>query len=268
MSRKRGYEEDEYGDDDFIRPLQFTRARSPTGYDASSGFTTSARYIPGASLAASRPFVNPRMSGSRRLAAARLLQASGLQPELKFFDTELAGQIDTTGAILTTGGQVNLIPQGDTGSSRDGREVTVKSLYVKISLRLYPGIAAVMSGSAFIYIILDKQCNGAAITDILDVFTDDFLPTAMLNLTNSNRFVVLKHWCIPMNPQAGATTALNSHNVCFDYYKKLDLKLQFSGATGAITEIRSNNIFIAVGSTGVADDAITLTGTCRLRFTG
>ena len=52
-----------------------------------------------------------------------------------------------------------------------------------------------------------------------------------------------------------------------DWYKKVDIPMDWSSTTGAITEIRSNNIFLTAGAAGF-DDVVTFSGTCRLRFVG
>jgi len=60
--------------------------------------------------------------------------------------------------------------------------------------------------------------------------------------------------------------ALNNTNVPFEMYKKCNIPIEYSGTTGAITEIRSNNIFLLASSDGQADDLVTMVGNCRVRF--
>lgn len=196
----------------------------------------------------------------------RVAAAMGVKPELKFFDTTLSFLFDTTGEVPATG-QLALIPQGDTESTRDGRECVIKSIHLRGHMTLAPGAAATISGNTHLYLILDTQCNGAAAA-VTDVFTADTLAIAQRNLANSDRFQILKHWVWAWNPTAGATTAFNTMNKPFEYFKKCNIKMQFSSTTGAITEIRSNNIFLIAGATSAIDDLVTMSGSCRLRFFG
>lgn len=195
--------------------------------------------------------------------------AAGLTPEKKFFDTTLSFLIDATGEVPASG-QLALIAQGDTESTRDGRDVVIKSIQIRGHMNLAPAAAATCAGNTHMYLVLDTQCNGAAATAAGDggVFTADTFSVAMLNLNNSGRFRILKHWIHEWNPAGGATTAYNNVNQTFEFYKACEIKMTFSGATGAITEIRSNNLFLLAGASSGIDDLVTVAGTCRLRFMG
>ena len=112
---------------------------------------------------------------------------------------------------------------------------------------------------------IDKQANGAAAA-VTDVFTSANLASAMHNLSNSQRFVVLKKMKFTMGPMAGATTAYNNSTRTFEMFKKCNIPLEFSSTTGAITELRSNNVFLLAGTDQLSDDLISVAGTCRVRF--
>lgn len=187
-------------------------------------------------------------------------------PENKFFDTALSFAIDATGEVPATG-QLALIPQGDTSTTRDGRQATITSIQIRASMVYAPGAGAVATGQSFLYLVLDKQCNGAAAA-VTDVFTSATLAGAMFNLDNSDRFVILKKWVHVWNPPAGATTAFNNVTQSIEYFKKCNIPMSWSSTAGAITEIRSNNIFLIAGSNAAIDDTIAVGGTCRLRFVG
>lgn len=187
-------------------------------------------------------------------------------PEKKFFDTALSFMFDATGEVPATG-QLALIPQGDTESTRDGRQAVIDSIQIRATVNYSPGAAAADAAScAFLYVVLDTQANGAAAT-VTEVFTSANMWSNMLNLNNSARFRILKKWVLPFVAQAGATTAFNGDRVQIEWYKKCSIKMDWSSTAGAITEIRSNNIFLMAGSVN-ADDTITLDGVCRLRFRG
>lgn len=184
--------------------------------------------------------------------------------ENKFFDTALSFTIDATGEVPATG-QLNLIPQGVTESTRVGRLCVLKSIQLRGLIDFNPGANATACSNVFIYLVLDTQTNGAAAA-ITDVLTANTMATALINLNNSMRFRILKRFCWNLAAAAGVTTAYNRSSVMLDYFKKLDIPLDFSSTTGAITEIRSNNLFLLAGSDGGEDDLVTVTGTCRVRF--
>lgn len=193
---------------------------------------------------------------------------SGRNSEYKYFDTALSFQVDTTGEVPATG-QLVLIPQGVTESSRVGRKCVIKAIQMRFTLAPSQTIGQWMCR---ICLVLDKQCNGAAAA-ITDVFTSNGF-TPYLNLANSQRFVILKEWV--MSGSATATTTADNwaslgNTVYYSpprykkFYKKCNIPIEYSSTTGAITEIRSNNIFLtAVGF--LADDGVTVSGTCRVRF--
>jgi len=189
----------------------------------------------------------------------------GNTPELKFFDTALNFNFDLTGEVPATG-QLALIPQGDTESTRDGRLAWIKSIQIRGQALFAPSTGAQAAEVAYLYLVLDTQANGAAAA-ITDVFTSNVMSTNLLNLNNSGRFRIMKKWIISFNSGAGVTTAYNNVVQQIEFYKKCNIKMDWSSTTGAITEIRSNNIFLCAGA-APSDDLISFTGTCRLRFQG
>ena len=187
--------------------------------------------------------------------------------ELKFFDTALSFTADATGEVPATG-QLALIAQGDGESNRDGRKCTLKSILIQGQLLYAPSTGAQATANVHIFLVQDKQANGAAAA-VTDVLTTNGFGSAVRNLANNERFKIIKHFIIEMNPHAGATTAYNNLLKPWQYYKKLDIPMEYSSTTGAITEIKSNNLFLMAGSEGTnVDDLITVTGTARLRFVG
>lgn len=219
-----------------------------------------------------RPLV-PRRSGFTRCsgfygrfgANARNL---GFIPEKKFLDTTLSFAVDSTAATATTAGtgQIDLIPQNDTESGRDGRQCTITSIQLKGLLTFDPAASADASGVTQIYVIQDTQTNGAQAA-MTDVFTTATLVN-MHNLANSKRFRVLKKFTHYWNPPAGATGAYNTVNKYIDWYKSCSIPLEFSANTGAKTEQKSNSIFLAYGSNSAIDALVAFAGIARIRFRG
>jgi len=193
---------------------------------------------------------------------------SGINAEQKFFDTALNWTIDSTAEVVPGGGQLNLIPQGVTESTRIGRKCNIKKISIKLRMSYQPAAAAEASGLTCIVLVLDKQCNGAAATvsGATGVYTSTPIWEQFLNLANSGRFVILKKWMHSWNSTAGVSTAYNPINKHMAWNKKCDIPLEFSSTTGALTEIRSNNLFLIAQSTPGLDDLVSCTGVCRLRF--
>lgn len=186
--------------------------------------------------------------------------------ELKFFDTALSFLVDTTGEVPATG-QLTLIPQGVTESTRIGRRCTIKSIQIRGTAVWNPAAGNVGATISYIYLVWDKQCNGAA-ASVTDVLTSNLMSTALANLENSDRFIILKRFVIPQQSEAGVNGAFSINQFPIDYYRKCNIPIDFdsSASTGALTTIKSNNLFLLAGSEAVTDDLVSVNGTCRLRF--
>lgn len=247
LIRKRPYRRAPYGGSAMVR--------RPPGRMAPSMFA-GARIVPG--------FTRTGGSYGRYGASASRM---GLKPELKFFDTALAFNFDLTGEVPATG-QLALIPQGDTESTRDGRVAYIKSVQIRgnIIFNAVAGGQTVSSSAVYLYLVLDTQCNGAAAA-ITDVFTSNVMGSNMLNLNNSSRFRIIKKWEITLNSMAGVSTNWGVITKLVNFYKRCNIKMDWSSTTGAITEIRSNNLFLCAGALN-NDDIAVFDGTCRLRFMG
>ena len=76
----------------------------------------------------------------------------------------------------------------------------------------------------YISVVQDKQCNCAAAA-ITDVFSSNGMAENFPNLNNKDRFKILKKIVVPMNSQAGVTTAFNNVMLPVDWYKKVDIPM-------------------------------------------
>jgi len=196
---------------------------------------------------------------------------SGPNAELKFFDTALT--IPSTALLVaaTTAatGLVALIPQGDGESNRDGRQCVVKRISIKGVLTLTPGAETIVSPIAHMYLVLDKQANGVAAI-ATDIFDSNIPGSAFMKLENSKRFKILKSWQHSLMPTAGVSGAWCGQRRLIKWSKGCNIPLDFGGTTGAISEMRSNNLLLVVGydNVGGTSHTISLAGQCRLRFTG
>jgi len=185
--------------------------------------------------------------------------------ELKFFDTALSFNVDNTGEVPATG-QLVLIPQGTTESTRIAGKCVIRSIQIRANALFDPAASATAATTIALWVVLDTQCNGAAAA-ITDVFTSNDIRGSMINIANSRRFRILRKFIFSMNSPAGVTTAYNRVERQIEFYKKCYIMLDFSSTTGAITELKSNNIFLLAGAAN-SDDQVSITGTCRVRFQG
>lgn len=190
------------------------------------------------------------------------------KPELKAFDTAIAFTVDQTGEVPATG-QLSLVTTGDTLADRDGAVIQVKSLQIRGTLTFAPAAAALAACNVYIYIVQDRQANGAAAA-IASVLTGNDMSIALGNVPNQYRFKILKRLVFTMQSQAGATTAYNNVKAAFDEYIKFytPIEMRYTASAGAITDVASNNLFLLAGSDAGQDDTVTVAGTARLRFTG
>lgn len=174
----------------------------------------------------------------------------GLQQERKFFDDR-----KTIGGvpIIVTGNITNTtigIPRGDGESERIGRSVRLHTAHCRFTLELPIATdqADIPEGDIIrIMMIHDKQCNGAT-PPVLDVLEDAEFDSYM-NLSNSKRFTILYETYQTMNRQVAATDGANtSTNPSYIRFIKfsltnLNIIVDWEGATGALTELTSTNVF-------------------------
>lgn len=188
--------------------------------------------------------------------------------ELKVFDTANSFTFDATGEVPATG-QLCLVQTGDTLNDRDGAVIQVKSLQLRGIVTYAPGAAAVAATTAYLYVVQDRQANGAAAA-ITDVLTSTNMATAMGNVPNQYRFKILKRIVIPLTSPSGGSTAYNNIVMPVEEYIKFfkPVEIRYKASTGAVTDLTSNNIFLLAGTDGGSDDLVSYAGTARLRFTG
>ena len=112
------------------------------------------------------------------------------------------------------------------------------------------------TGAVVLYmLVLDQQSNGAAATvgDVIrDVTGNDTL--AFRNLDNDERFVILYDKFVNVNPQSSAGTATPYTTLTYGPVKKINKKvnipINYSATSSAITGVRSNNLFLLIIATG------------------
>jgi len=183
--------------------------------------------------------------------------------EKKFFDTACSDTSDMSGGAIVAA-SLNLIPQGTTDQTRVGNKITIRNVNVRFAISADDQTTgAFAAGAIRIIIYVDKQTNGAtaAFTDILK----GGQVTSFRNMDQVDRFIILKDKIYA--PPVMAANALHT-STSARYYsisKKVNLPVHFSSTTGAITELRSNNIgFLAISDTASAN---IFNGVARVKFT-
>lgn len=206
-----------------------------------------------------KPFV------PRRPNAQRLLNKA----EVKGIDTNISTLVDSTTEVITN--TCNLITQGDSFNNREGATVMIKSVQIQGRVTQVPAAAATSAGVFYLWVVLDKQPNGAALTAtgatgyLTTTTANEALPTIPMQY----RFKTLGKIVIPMNSQAGVTTAYNNRaeDVSWYYKFKTPLEVRFTANAGTIADIATNNIALVCGASDT-DDTMSFGGTVRVRFTG
>lgn len=180
---------------------------------------------------------------------------AGRNAEMKFFDFDHDDAVVATGGIVTD--SINLIPQGTTESERNGRKCVIKSVACNFSVKMIEvdGIASpAVTETLRVIIFLDKQCNGAIAASSLLIDGNEI--HAFRNLANQSRFTFLYDKVIPLSWATLTSEGSNLFSSAemvkqFKFYKTCNIPLEFDSTTGAITEIRSNNIgFCLVSEAG------------------
>jgi len=187
--------------------------------------------------------------------------ASPAGPELKFVDTS-QNAVGTLNSNFAAPGATNLmngLVPGTDASTRIGRKVTIKSIYVRWTFQL--GAGSTGGASHRILIVYDKQANATApgITDILT--SNDFNQTN--NLSNRDRFVTVAD--VLVDPISATGEFARSGVI----YKKVNLETMFNaGSAGTIADITSGSLYIVVAQSGtIATTASTFLARTRVRYT-
>lgn len=166
--------------------------------------------------------------------------------ELKFFDTtQLNVAVDTTAVILQS---LNEIPQGVTESERVGRKCAIRQIAIQGTFSNTPvPDPGDTDQNLRIILYLDQQANGQAApaSAILESFTGlngGF--NSFYNLAESGRIKILYDRRHNMSLTGVASSPTGSFQTSWKWSvtKSCNIPIEFNASTGAITEIRSNNI--------------------------
>lgn len=187
--------------------------------------------------------------------------------EKKFIDSDVNDAVVAqNGTVLTD--TINAIAQGVQPSQRVGRKAIIKNINWRWTAVLESEASGGAQSSETLRIILflDRQANGALATVLSIIEQDDW--QSYNSLVNKGRFTILYDNTIDLNPVAAAGNgtvndwAENSRSGSF--YKECNIPIEFDGPSGAITEIRSNNLGVLLISR--AGTPVVFASKFRLRF--
>ncbi len=187
--------------------------------------------------------------------------------EKKFFDgIKAATNLSAAGAILED--SLNEIPEGTTQSERIGRTVTLRSIHIRGAMKI-PVVAADNDAFQRIRLVLycDKQANGAT-AQVLDLLeTADI--NSYRNLAESRRFRILYDKIYLMNATtSGNGTIARAAEVGrgFNINANVNIPLEFSASTGAIAELRSDNVGLMAICDAITATAPQVNFSWRIRY--
>lgn len=199
-------------------------------------------------VAPPRPTSKYVVPGYTRSAGAYARSAPGSVAQKKYLDTaQVQNSIATAGTVCTS---FCLVPQGTTDVTRIGNKIKICNLDMKFALSLDDETSpttAVTSANIRMIVYIDKQTNGAAaaVTDVLTSATIG----SFRNMDTVDRFKILWDKNFNLTPRTAYYNSTgNERHVgvgAFFWKKKrwnLDLPVHYSSTTGAITELKSNNI--------------------------
>jgi len=183
--------------------------------------------------------------------------------ELKFVDVASASYAgDTTGTVTLLNG----VAIGDDYTTRDGRQITVKSVQVRGSV--LPIDSSTQPTMARLLLVWDNAANGAlaTIAQILSASTSNSFPL----VDNANRFTILcDQQYVVGGFQTTATQAYAGSPMInpVHVYKKLDSITQYGATTAAIGSVQNGALLmVTIGDQAAAAGAVFSLAT-RVRFT-
>lgn len=189
--------------------------------------------------------------------------------ELKYVDTVLQSSTqlyDTTGLATP----LNLIAVGDDNTTRDGRQVMIKSVQVKGIIDPIDGIvAATLCRTMLVWDNANNSASTSSAALIAAVLTSANSGAFPL-VDNANRFTILwdSYFSMPvLDNQATVALSGGQTTKTVDYYRRINQVSQYSGTTAAIGSIQNGALWlITIGDTAAGNGAV-FNGQVRVRFT-
>lgn len=192
--------------------------------------------------------------------------------ELKFLDSTVdLGNVPQT---MSTHNPME-VPVGSGPSERDGRKIVIKSFHFRGSVYLKETNAYNECFDIIKFaLVLDTQCNGAGFGGA-DLYTNNNL-YAFRNLTNSNRFRILKSFYVHLRSVNSESGVDSNQPVLMGRFSpvlkkiafnvKCNIPIEYSGNEGTLGEVRSN--FLTMCTWAAQPSRSSIEGTMRIRYVG
>jgi len=216
----------------------------------------------GALMKKARSYEAAKRNRAPRVKGA--IAAYGGRQELKYIDIHSAGYAgDTTGSVTA----LNLLAVGDDNTSRDGRQVCIKSVQVRGSV--FPQDPSTQPTMVRLLLVWDNAVNSGAIATVAQILSAPHSNSFPL-IDNANRFTILsdQQFCVGGFSTVATQSYAGSPMILpVSIYKKLNLVTQYSGTTAAIGSIQNGGLLmVTIGDQAAAAGAAFSLAT-RVRFT-
>lgn len=231
------------------------RRRYGNAYRRANRYRGRRRYNGGAALSVRNGYIPPSMRGYVR-STGFYGKFNGYDKEYKFLDIHYPEPFTAIGSGGWSASLcLNVIPEGTGPSERTGRRVIIHGFSMNLMVHSDSEYQAVSSPVAQhwdvpamrIAVVVDTQNNGALTTNALDVFHLNN-SSSFPNLLNKNRFrfILDKTFTVPTPSIStdGVSVMTNGTQRQYSFRKAMRIPIEFSGTTGAQSEVRSNNIFV------------------------
>jgi len=191
----------------------------------------------------------------------------GGRKELKYVDiAEATYACDTTGTVT----YLNLLAVGDDNNTRDGRQVTVKSVAIHGYLTPVDNVTA--TSISRVLFVWDNAANSGSPTaaQMIALVLNASSGTAFPTIDNAQRFTILrdiKNVIGGNNNTATQTYAYSPTVALIDEYIKINQVTQYSGTTAAASSIQNGALMMITIGDQAAGVGCKLVASIRTRFT-
>lgn len=160
--------------------------------------------------------------------------------------------VSTTGSITA----LNYVAQGDGSEGRDGNMFRMKSIELRYQLAMDTLEEQQTTGiRVMIFLDTDPNGSGPTLATLLDQTTNPMISPR--NLDNRSRYMVLHDRIHQLNPNG-------QESICRKFYKKVDFKVLFAGATATNATLKKNGLYILFVSDQTNQAQQTFN--CRIRY--
>lgn len=194
---------------------------------------------------------NKYMALSKRVSALQKIT----KPEYKYKDVFLNQNFTDTGTMVLLNG----LTQGDGATDREGRNILIKSIQTKLSVKMDPDAVSTIGRLIFFY---DRQVNGAApaVADLLDLTGGASTGVvALRNLNNRSRFNIILD-------RRFVIAAGDEPQWWLSKYMKQLKRVQYNaGTAGTVADITTNALYMCIICDESAETPL-MYGTVRTRY--